>query len=123
MTTYVLDASAGADLLLDTQVGRTILSRLQPGSQWWVPEHYFVKVASVVRRAELTGMITTTKRSPRFAHSRPLHSIVSKFGRCWVMRGRGEDISRSTTLCTWSSQSTFGRPSSPPTYASRGRRC
>lgn len=59
MTTYVLDASAGADLLLDTFGGRSILDQLQSGAQWWVPEHYFVEVASVLRRAELSGLINS----------------------------------------------------------------
>ncbi len=58
MTVYVLDASAGADLLLDTRDGRELSGRLQPRAQWWVPEHYFVEVSSVVRRAELLGAVT-----------------------------------------------------------------
>jgi predicted nucleic acid-binding protein len=57
VTTYVLDASAGTDLLLDTSVGRSLIPRLQAGAQWWVPEHYFVEVAAVLRRAELAGSI------------------------------------------------------------------
>ena len=61
MTTYVLDASAGADLLLDTLGGRSILNQLQSGAQWWVPEHYFVEVASVLRRAELGGIINSAE--------------------------------------------------------------
>jgi len=58
VTLYVLDASAGADLLLDTNVGRRLLPRIQSGAQWWVPEHYFVEVASVVRRAALGRLIS-----------------------------------------------------------------
>lgn len=32
---------------------------LERDADWWVPEHYFVEVASVIRRAELGGGITT----------------------------------------------------------------
>lgn len=66
MTTYVLDASAGADLLLDTAVGRSLLPRLQHGAQWWVPEHYFVEVASVLRRAVLTAALTAANAATAF---------------------------------------------------------
>ena len=61
MTVYVLDASAGADLLLDTVSGRSLVHQLESDAEWWVPEHYFVVVASVIRRAELGGGITTAE--------------------------------------------------------------
>lgn len=69
MTTYVLDASAGAALLLDTADGRSILGQLQSGAQWWVPEHYFVEVASVLRRAELSGIINSANADSRVGAS------------------------------------------------------
>lgn len=53
----VLDASAGVDLLLDTATGRQLQDLLPTGATWWVPEHYFVETASVLRRAELRGAI------------------------------------------------------------------
>lgn len=56
--TLVLDASAGIDLLLDTETGRRLQGLLPAGATWWVPEHYFVEVASVLRRTELHGAIT-----------------------------------------------------------------
>lgn len=58
MTVYVLDASAGADLLLDTASGRSLVHQFESDAEWWVPEHYFVEVASVIRRAELGGGLT-----------------------------------------------------------------
>jgi len=77
VTTYVLDASAGADLLLDTVDGRSIFGQLQTGAQWWVPEHYFVEVASVLRRAELSGMINAAKAASglRLLSVAPLHRV------------------------------------------------
>lgn len=61
MTTYVLDAAAGADLLLDTAPGRAMAAQFEADAAWWVPDHYFLEVASVLRRAELKGMITPAK--------------------------------------------------------------
>lgn len=65
MTVYVLDASAGADLLLDTESGRSLVHQPESAAEWWglpwVREYYFVEVASVIRRAELGGGITTAE--------------------------------------------------------------
>lgn len=46
MTVYVIDASAGADLLLDTANGRAIEDAVEPNAEWWVPEHYYAEVMS-----------------------------------------------------------------------------
>ena len=53
MTRLVLDASAGVELLLDTERGRSLATNLPAGAEWWVPEHYYVEVAGALRRAEL----------------------------------------------------------------------
>lgn len=53
MTRLVLDASAGVELLLDTERGRSLAAKLPAGADWWVPEHYYVEVAGALRRAEL----------------------------------------------------------------------
>lgn len=91
MTTYVLDASAGADLLLDTLSGRSILDQLESGAQWWVPEHYFVEVASVLRRAELSGLINSGKGSSalRLLAAAPLHRVQIRplLEEAWSKRG------------------------------------
>jgi len=58
VTVYVLDASAGADLLLDTENGRRIEAELESGAQWWVPEHYFIEVLSILRRLTRAGELT-----------------------------------------------------------------
>ena len=66
MTTYVLDASAGVELLTDTIRGRTIQARLQSGATWWVPEHYYIEVASTLRRGDLTGAYPTAQVADAF---------------------------------------------------------
>lgn len=92
MTTYVLDASAGADLLLDTSAGRALATRLESGAEWWVPEHYFVEVASVVRRAELHAAITATEASAALGtlERAPLRRVQIRplLQPAWKMRGR-----------------------------------
>lgn len=91
MTTYVLDASAGTDLLLATVGGRSILDQLQSGAQWWVPEHYFVEVASVLRRAELSGLINSAKAASAFRlpAAAPLHRVQTRplLEEAWSKRG------------------------------------
>lgn len=54
----VLDASAGFELLVDSERGEAIQAKLPSGATWWVPEHYFVETASVLRRAELSGVLS-----------------------------------------------------------------
>lgn len=61
MVRLVVDASAGVELLLDTIRGRSIERQLPKGAEWWVPEHYFVEVASTLRRADLRGTIATVR--------------------------------------------------------------
>jgi predicted nucleic acid-binding protein len=51
VTPFVLDASAGVELLLDTERGRQIQDQLPAGVDWWAPEHYFVEAAGALRRA------------------------------------------------------------------------
>ncbi len=47
-TPVVLDASAGAEILLLTPVGRRLLAKLPPDAEEWVPELYFAEVAGVL---------------------------------------------------------------------------
>jgi hypothetical protein len=54
VTRYVLDASAGVEFLLDTTRGRSLAARLSADAEWWVPEHYYVEAASVLRRPAST---------------------------------------------------------------------
>lgn len=55
--TLVLDASAGVEILLDTPIGRSLADDIPTGATWWVPDHYFVEVASALRRAEYRQVI------------------------------------------------------------------
>lgn len=67
MVNLVLDASAGFELVLETEVGQALLAQIPPSPQWWMPEHYFVETAAALRRAEYTGAVTPRRASAAFA--------------------------------------------------------
>jgi predicted nucleic acid-binding protein len=54
---FVLDASAGVELLLNTTRARSLSAQFPLSAQWWVPEHYFVEVAGALRRAALNNTV------------------------------------------------------------------
>lgn len=53
MTTVVIDASAGAEIVTDTRRGRALARLIPPGAEGWVPEHFYAEVLAVVRRRML----------------------------------------------------------------------
>jgi hypothetical protein len=61
----VLDA--GAELLLDTVLGRSIEARLPQAQEWWVPEHYYLEVAGVRRRFEARQLVTPARSAAAFS--------------------------------------------------------
>ncbi|HUF97158.1 MAG TPA: type II toxin-antitoxin system VapC family toxin [Ilumatobacter sp.] len=61
MNRFVLDASAGVELLLDTTRGRALSARLPADAEWWVPEHYYLEVASTLRRGVLSQALTAAQ--------------------------------------------------------------
>lgn len=44
-----------------TEVGRAIEEELEPGGDWFVPEHYFIEVLSILRRLVRAGELTQAK--------------------------------------------------------------
>jgi len=58
LSATVLDASAGVEIAFQTPIGRQLQAKIPTGSTTWVPEHYFVEVAGVLRRAEVNGRYT-----------------------------------------------------------------
>lgn len=87
----VLDASAGFELLVNSDLGAAIQQKLPSGATWWVPEHYFVETASVLRRAELTGELTageTVDALQRLRRSRLARAAVRPLlPAAWTHRG------------------------------------
>lgn len=66
MTRFVLDASPGVELLLDTKRGRALAAKRPAAADWWVPEHYFLEVAAALRRSARRGTITTAQADEAF---------------------------------------------------------
>lgn len=50
MTTVVIDASAGAEIVGDTRRGRALARLIPNDAEGWVPEHFYAEVLSVIRR-------------------------------------------------------------------------
>ena len=61
MTNVVIDASAGVELALRSNVGRALRSKLSPSSRFWVPEHYFAEVGAALRRLEMTNVYPSAR--------------------------------------------------------------
>ena len=54
---YVIDASAGVEILLRSTLGEALQLRLVPEAQWWIPEHYYTEVVNALRRTERHGIL------------------------------------------------------------------
>jgi len=54
----VIDASAGAELAADTLRGRALRALVPADAVPWVPELFFVKCRSVLRRWDLNRILT-----------------------------------------------------------------
>lgn len=90
MTVYVLDASAGFDLLLDTAEGRAVETALEPNADWWTAEHYYLEVLSALRHSARSGEIAqarATALADRLADARIDRALLRPLvRRVWAMR-------------------------------------
>lgn len=57
MNAVVLDASAGAEIVARTALGRRLLALAPRDRAWWVPDHFHVETAGALRRMLLSGLI------------------------------------------------------------------
>lgn len=91
MSPFVLDASAGVEILLDTLVGRSIEAKLPRRRAWWVPEHYYLEVASVLRRVEARGLTPAARVADAFTKlgAAEMHRVQLRplLGPAWTKRG------------------------------------
>ena len=58
MTPVVIDASAGVELIADTNRGRALRTLLPADAVPWVPETFYVEVGTVLRRWDLNAILT-----------------------------------------------------------------
>jgi predicted nucleic acid-binding protein len=90
VTVYVIDASAGADLLLDTANGRAIEDAVEPNAEWWVPEHYYAEVMSLLRRSVRVGDINEEEATDlvgRLSRSTPHRAqLRTMLVETWALR-------------------------------------
>ena len=90
MSAIVLDASAGVEIAFQTPIGRQLQAKVPTGSTTWVPEHYFVEVTGVLRRAEINGR--HTEAQVRVALDRLLGAPVRRvsvrplISEAWLLR-------------------------------------
>ena len=106
-TPVVLDASAGAEMLLATEVGDSLDRLLPHDAVEWVPEVYFAEVAAVVRRSELAGRITSERAATALDRllSAPIDACRS--GHCCRRLGPFVRTSQSPMRSTSSSPAIF----------------
>lgn len=50
MSSVVIDASAGVEIVAETRRGRALARLVPAGSEGWVPEHFYAEVLGVLRR-------------------------------------------------------------------------
>ena len=91
MSSVVIDASAGAEIVAGTRRGRALLRLVPAGSEGWVPEHFYAEVLAVVRRRLLIeNAITELQATAAVARLRSwsLHnaSIAPLVDAAWTYR-------------------------------------
>ena len=59
MTPVVIDASAGAEIVIDTARGRALARLLPEDAVGWVPEHFYAEVLAVIRRRLVIDRLIT----------------------------------------------------------------
>jgi predicted nucleic acid-binding protein len=59
VTPVVIDASAGVEILANTAHGRRLARLLPTDAVGWVPEHFYVEVAGVVRHQTVVARTLT----------------------------------------------------------------
>jgi hypothetical protein len=59
VTPVVIDASAGAEIVIDTARGRALARLLRADAVGWVPEHFYAEVMAVVRRRLVIDRLIT----------------------------------------------------------------
>jgi predicted nucleic acid-binding protein len=59
MTPVVIDASAGVELVVDSERGRGLRRLLPDDAVPWVPDHFFAECGAVLRRWDLNGVLTS----------------------------------------------------------------
>ena len=109
MTAVVLDASAGAEIVVRSTLGRRLLSLAPRDRTWWVPDHFHVECAGALRRMLLKGVIDEVRANAALGRLLSLPVTVARsqllIAEAWTLRNN----LIGTTLCTSCSPSISAR--------------
>jgi predicted nucleic acid-binding protein len=90
VTVVVLDASAAAELVTRTAVGRRLRRLAPPDASWWVPDHLYVEAGAAVRRMRRRGLITAQRADTAIGRllALPVTVVRSKplLAEAWTLR-------------------------------------
>jgi predicted nucleic acid-binding protein len=90
VTAVVLDASAAAEIVVRSTLGRRLLALAPRGRTWWVPDHFHVETAGAVRRMLLGNVIDETRAAEAMTRLHRLPAMVARshplIDEAWVLR-------------------------------------
>lgn len=89
MTRVVLDASAGVEWVLQSEIG-TRVERAVAAAEIWVPEHFYVETAATIRRLQLASQVTEERASIALSRllATPAHRVQIRplLSEAWTLR-------------------------------------
>jgi predicted nucleic acid-binding protein len=90
VTVVVLDASAAAELVTRTALGRRLRKLAPSDAAWWAPDHLYVEAGAAVRKMRLRGLISVERADAAIAQllALPVTVVRSKplVPEAWAMR-------------------------------------
>lgn len=90
MTPVVVDASAGVELVVDSERGRALRRLLPDDAVPWVPDHFFAECGAVLRRWDINGVLNAdqVQQSVSELLAWPLRVVQARglFADAWAKR-------------------------------------
>ena len=90
VTAVVLDASAGAEIVVRSALGRRLLALAPHDRAWWVPDHFHVEAAGALRRMLLKNLIDESRANEALARLLALPVTVTRsqplIAEAWTYR-------------------------------------
>jgi predicted nucleic acid-binding protein len=86
----VLDASAAAEIVVRTTIGRRLLALVPRDRTWWVPDHFHVETAGAIRRMLNNELVDVTRANAALERLLTLPVTVSRsqplIAEAWTYR-------------------------------------
>ena len=90
MNAVVLDASAAAEIVVRTTIGRRLLALVPRDRTWWVPDHFHVETAGAIRRMLNNELVDVTRANAALEQLLTLPVTVSRsqplIAEAWTYR-------------------------------------